>query len=62
MIRIDYKYNGDFVNTTWVKEEPDKHSNMGRLVFSKEDFDNIRYALEAMDTGQRTSFEEKKEG
>ncbi len=38
MIRIDYKIVENHVNTTWVSEDGDSHSLMGRLVFTKEQF------------------------
>lgn len=58
MIRIDYKYEGDYVLTTWVREGPgDVHQMMGRLIFSREDFDN----LESEDMNRlHIRFEEKK--
>lgn len=47
MIRVDYKKDGrGYVNTTWVLEDGDKHSNMGRLLFTEPDFDTIRTSLE----------------
>jgi hypothetical protein len=51
MIRIDYKINADagVVNLTVVEIENDKHSLCGRLVLSKQAYDNLRLVIEFYD-------------
>ena len=55
MIRIDYKIDGQNVLTTWVYENGDMHSMMGRVTFTIDQwrkFQNIT-------TGNGYKFEEK---
>lgn len=60
MIRIDYKRdNRGHVQTTWVKEDGDRHSMMGRLLFTDDDFNDILDIFNMRD-GIDYKFEEKK--
>ncbi len=62
MIRIDYKPDGNgHVQTTWVLEDGDKHSIMGRLLFFEEEFDALREVITMThETQFDYKFEEKK--
>lgn len=49
MIRIDFKVEGDNVLTTWVREDGNSHSMMGRLIFTQDDFKLLNRKLSAPD-------------
>lgn len=46
MIRIDYIYVGQYVQTTWVHEEEGAHSQIGRLLFTASEFGILKNDLE----------------
>lgn len=48
-IRIDHKEDGENVLTQWVEEDGDTHSMMGRLLFSKKDFEILKRKLTQTD-------------
>lgn len=42
MIRIDYKADGEYVKTIWVQEDSNSHTLMGRITFTKLQFETFR--------------------
>jgi hypothetical protein len=57
VIRIDFKVDGDNVLTTWVQENGDRHSMMGRVVFTAHEWRRFHFLLLDNDN---FSIEEKK--